>query len=96
MTNVSTLQSLIGGRWLGGATGPALGARFHGSNRRGWRRWSTRVVVTACEPGRKDALVILTAGFKFHGCEGRTAVRRCPACLTRALTECTRRDHRRD
>ena len=42
-----------GGRWLGGATGPAVGARFSGSNRRGWRRWSTTCTVTDADPGRK-------------------------------------------
>jgi hypothetical protein len=42
----------VGGRWRRGATGPAVGARFAGANRRGLRRWSTAVVVTTCEPGR--------------------------------------------
>lgn len=45
----------IGGRWLDGATGPAVGARFRGSNRRGWRRWSTTCTVVAAEPGRQFA-----------------------------------------
>ena len=40
-----------GGRWVRGATGPALGARFHGWNANGWRRWRTDAVVTRCEPG---------------------------------------------
>lgn len=38
-----------GGKWLGGATGPAVGARFQGSNRNGARRWKTSVTVTRCE-----------------------------------------------
>lgn len=41
----------VGGRWLGGVTAPAAGARFRGSNRRGWRRWSTTCNVIAAEPG---------------------------------------------
>ena len=41
-----------GGRWLGGATGPAVGARFKGHNRNGWRRWSTTVKVEQADPGR--------------------------------------------
>lgn len=45
----------MGGRWLGGATGPAVGARFTGANRRGWRRWSTTCTVTAADPGRRFA-----------------------------------------
>ncbi|WP_275293311.1 SRPBCC family protein [Amycolatopsis sp. La24] len=44
-----------GHRWLGGATGPAVGAKFRGSNRRGVRRWSTTVVITAADAGRRFA-----------------------------------------
>ena len=40
-----------GGRWLGGATGPAPGARFKGTNRNGARRWSTTVTVVDATPG---------------------------------------------
>jgi len=42
-----------GGRWLGGATGPAKGARFKGHNSNGWRRWSTTVRVEEADPGRE-------------------------------------------
>jgi uncharacterized protein YndB with AHSA1/START domain len=41
-----------GGRWLGGATGAAVGARFKGSNKRGFARWSTTNEVVAADPGR--------------------------------------------
>lgn len=41
-----------GGRWLGGATGPTVGARFRGSNRKGLRRWSTTCTVTAADAGK--------------------------------------------
>ena len=41
-----------GGKWLDGATGPAVGARFRGSNKRGWARWSTTNNVMEAEPGR--------------------------------------------
>jgi hypothetical protein len=41
-----------GGRWLNGATGPAVGARFRGVNRNGAKEWWTIVRVVACEPGR--------------------------------------------
>lgn len=40
-----------GGRWLDDATGPAVGARFKGSNKRGFVRWSTTNTVVAAEPG---------------------------------------------
>jgi hypothetical protein len=41
-----------GGTWTKGATGPALGAVFKGTNKNGFRRWSTSVTVVACEPGK--------------------------------------------
>jgi len=44
-----------GGRWLAGATGPAVGARFRGSNKKGLRRWSTTCVVTAADEGKRFA-----------------------------------------
>lgn len=47
-----------GGRWRGGATGPAVGARFVGSNRHGAFRWSTHCRVTECEPGRRFTFVV--------------------------------------
>jgi hypothetical protein len=42
-------------RWLGGATGPAVGARFRGTNKRGPLLWQTTCTVTAAEPGRRFA-----------------------------------------
>jgi uncharacterized protein YndB with AHSA1/START domain len=44
------------GRWVGGAAGPAIGARFEGDNEakfagRTVKRWTTTSEVTACEPG---------------------------------------------
>lgn len=42
----------LGGRWVGGATGPALGAKFRGVNRNGDKQWWTRVRVIVCEPDR--------------------------------------------
>src|SRR4051812_10250655 len=44
-----------GGRWIRGATGPAVGARFRGNNRRGVLRWSTTCEVTAAVPGERFA-----------------------------------------
>jgi uncharacterized protein YndB with AHSA1/START domain len=44
-----------GGRWLRGATGPVVGARFKGANRDGWRRWSTTCTVVTALPGRHFA-----------------------------------------
>ena len=52
-----------GGAWRGGATGPAVGARFRGSNRNGRRRWSTSVQVVRCEPGKAFAFAVSAAGL---------------------------------
>ncbi|MBB5802753.1 hypothetical protein F4560_002521 [Saccharothrix ecbatanensis] len=45
-------EEYSGGRWLAPATGPAVGARFVGSNRRGFRVWRTVSTVTDAEPTR--------------------------------------------
>lgn len=44
------------GRWVGGATGPALGATFEGDNEfklagRSLKQWTTTSEVTQCVPG---------------------------------------------
>jgi hypothetical protein len=44
-------------RWLDGATGPAVGARFRGRNRHGMARWSNRCRVVTCEHGREFSFV---------------------------------------
>lgn len=53
----------VGGRWLDGATGPAAGARFRGSNRRGWRRWTTTCTVVTADPGCAFAFDVSVAGI---------------------------------
>lgn len=50
-----------GGKWLKGAAGPAAGARFKGTNRSGWRRWSTTCEVVDCVPGERFTFAV-TAG----------------------------------
>lgn len=51
-----------GGRWLDGATGPAVGARFKGTNKRGIVRWSTKATVVAADPGRDFAFQVGESG----------------------------------
>jgi len=46
----------VGARWIGGATGPAVGAKFEGDNRAALlgltlKKWTTTSEVTACVPG---------------------------------------------
>ena len=50
-------------RWIKGATGPTVGARFRGSNRAGWRRWSTTSTVVEAEPGQRFAFDVQFAGM---------------------------------
>lgn len=51
----------VGGVWVKGATGPAVGARFKGKNARGKKSWSSDCEVTECEPGARFAFRV-TAG----------------------------------
>jgi uncharacterized protein YndB with AHSA1/START domain len=53
----------VGCKWLGDASGPAVGSRFRGSNRRGWRRWSTTCKVVTAEPGRAFAFDVSFGGL---------------------------------
>ena len=69
------------GEWLDGATGPAVGARFKGYNRRGRSRWSTTCEVLESEPGRSFVFVTGSAEkpntwwrYRFEPVEGGTRV----------------------
>ncbi|HEX8771320.1 MAG TPA: SRPBCC family protein [Acidimicrobiales bacterium] len=44
--------------WLAGASGPVVGARFKGYNRRGKAKWSTICEVIEAEPGRLFAFAV--------------------------------------
>jgi hypothetical protein len=54
-----------GGKWLAGATGPTIGAKFKGDNRNGKKRWNTLAVVTAADPGRTFAFETKAVGLKI-------------------------------
>lgn len=47
----------VGGQWLDGATGAAVGARFRGRNKRGLARWSNKPRVVVADRGREFAFV---------------------------------------
>ena len=53
-----------GGKWVKGSTGCAVGAHFKGTNRNGWHRWSTDVVVTQADPGQRFSFDVTTGPFK--------------------------------
>jgi glucose/arabinose dehydrogenase len=44
--------------WLDGATGAEVGARFKGTNKKGFATWSTKPTVVAADPGREFAFAI--------------------------------------
>jgi hypothetical protein len=53
-----------GGKWLKGATGPQVGARFKGDNRNGKKRWSTTCTVVTADPGQAFAFDVTVGPFK--------------------------------
>lgn len=54
-----------GGRWVKGATGPAPGARFVGSNRHGRIRWSTHCRVVAAERAQHFAFEVAESSMRW-------------------------------
>lgn len=54
-----------GGKWVGDATGPAVGASFKGSNKRGMARWSTTNKVVAANPGEEFAFETIQSGTRW-------------------------------
>jgi hypothetical protein len=65
-----------GGKWVKGATGPALGSVFKGTNKNGVRRWSTTVTVVGCEPAKvfefavtSGPLEVANWRYEFEGTE---------------------------
>jgi len=48
--------------WIDGATGPAPGARFKGTNKRGFIRWSTKPEVLVADRGREFTFVTASSG----------------------------------
>jgi Polyketide cyclase / dehydrase and lipid transport len=53
-----------GGKWLNGATGAVVGAKFKGKNAHGRRRWSTLATVVTADPGHEFAFDVTSAGLK--------------------------------
>lgn len=69
VTDVSGMGRLspecTGGKWLDGVTGPQVGARFKGTNKRGMIRWSTTSTVVAAEPGREFTFETPDSGARW-------------------------------
>ena len=66
VTDVANMGQLspecTGGSWVDGASGPAVGARFKGRNKRGIARWSTTNEVVEADPDRAFAFNTLQSG----------------------------------
>ena len=60
-----------GGKWVRGATGPAVGARFVGSNRNGKKKWTTTCTVSECESPRVFAFDVSAGPVKVARWEYR-------------------------
>ena len=69
VTDVSRMGRLspecTGGKWLGKADGPSVDARFKGTNRRGWARWSTTNTVVEANRGRAFAFETKQSGARW-------------------------------
>ncbi len=50
---VDFAEELVRVRWVGKTRQPAVGAKFRGTNRNGWRRWVTTCTITEAEPGQR-------------------------------------------
>jgi uncharacterized protein YndB with AHSA1/START domain len=66
----------VGAVWVDGATGPAVGVKFRGTNKMGPFKWSTTPTITEFEPGK---LFAFDAGgtewrYSFTEADGGTSV----------------------
>ena len=64
--------------WIDGASGPAVGAKFKGWNKRGAMRWSTVSKVVAADAPREFAWEVTQSrmrwGYRFESRNGATRV----------------------
>lgn len=69
-----------GAKWIKGATGPVVGAKFQGSNETGGKKWKTVGRVTASDPGER---------FAFHIVVGPLAIADWTFSVTPTDAGCT-------
>ncbi len=55
----------VGATWLKGASGPAPGAKFKGSNQNGKKKWNTIATVVDAEPGKLFSFRVTAVGLKI-------------------------------
>ena len=81
--------------WVDGATGPAVGAKFRGTNKLGPFKWSTTPTITEFEP---DKVFAFDAGgtewrYSFTEADGGTSVTesfRVNSTISASSTRCRR------
>jgi hypothetical protein len=68
-------------RWIGDVDDAKPGARFRGTSRKGWHRWSTVSTITVAEPGRTFEFAVsyftrpvATWRYELHEASGTTVV----------------------
>jgi hypothetical protein len=54
-----------GAIWKGGASAPAVGAKFTGTNANGKKSWKTDCEITTCEPSRAFGFRVTAVGLKI-------------------------------
>ena len=54
-----------GAIWKGGASGPAVGAKFTGTNANGKKSWKTDCEITTCEPSHAFGFRVTAVGLKI-------------------------------
>ena len=54
-----------GGRWEKGVNGVEEGVVFRGKNKNGFRQWSTKVLITECEPPKKLSFSLRVGGKEW-------------------------------
>ena len=69
--------------WENGATGPEVGAHFHGWNRAGSFEWDAPCIVTDCEPGKVFAFAVPRDGDTLN----RWRFELAPSAAGTTLTE---------
>jgi hypothetical protein len=74
-------------RWVDGAAGPAVGARFRGTNSYRMRRWTTTCTVTAAEPGTRFAFDVHYAGIPISQWEYRIDGNGATCTVTESWTD---------
>ena len=54
-----------GGTWLGGATGPAVGVKFRGTNRHGTKTWATVATLRQVDPPSRFSFRVTSSGLRI-------------------------------